>query len=150
MRLQIYANSSKLEISARFLLPYTSLSKEQMKITKTIISIILGLFLIFGAYGHISSPEISNGFIPDIFPKPIVHVLAAILEASLGILTLIPKTRKLGLTGIFLLMIAFLPLHIIDLFRQAPIIGSRMAAIVRLAIQFLLIFLPWFANRPNK
>jgi uncharacterized membrane protein len=121
-----------------------------MKILKLVLSIILGLFIIFGAYGHISSPEISGGFIPDFLPKTPVHILTAIVEAGLGVLTLIPSTRKYGLTGIFLLMIAFLPIHIIDLFRENPVIGSKSAAAIRLVVQFVLIFLAWFANKPTK
>ena len=121
-----------------------------MKILKLVLSIILGLFIIFGAYGHISSPEISGGFIPDFLPKTPVHILTAMVEAGLGILTLIPSTRKYGLTGIFLLMIAFLPIHIIDFFRENPVIGSKRAATIRLVMQFVLIFLAWFANKPAK
>jgi uncharacterized membrane protein len=121
-----------------------------MKILKLVLSIILGLFLIFGAYGHIASPEISGGFIPDFLPKTPVHILTAIVEAGLGVLTLIPKTRKYGLTGIFFLMIAFLPIHIIDLLSENPVIGSKTAAGIRLVMQFVLIFLAWFANRPSK
>lgn len=121
-----------------------------MKILKLALAIVLGLFLIFGAYGHISTPEMSNGFIPDFLPKSAVHILMAVIEASLGILTLIPRTRKYGLTGIFFLMIAFLPIHIIDLLSENPVIGSKMAAAIRLLVQFFLIFLAWFANKPSK
>ena len=43
-------------------------------------------------------------------------------------------------------MLLLLPLHIIDLFRDKPVIGSMTAAIIRIPIQFLLIFLAWFGK----
>lgn len=116
-----------------------------MKIVRLITSIILGLFMIFAASGHITNPDMSSGFIPDFLPEKLVHVLTALVEAGLGVLTLIPKTRQLGLKGIFVLMILFLPIHIIDLFRASPVLGSVQAAIIRVVVQFVLILLPWFA-----
>jgi uncharacterized membrane protein len=44
-------------------------------------------------------------------------------------------------------MIAFLPLHIIDVFLDNPAIGSKTLAYIRLPLQFVLIFWAWKANR---
>jgi uncharacterized membrane protein len=43
----------------------------------------------------------------------------------------------------FLLMIAFLPLHIVDVFKDNPAIGSTTLAYIRLPIQFILIYWAW-------
>jgi len=107
----------------------------------------MGVILILGAVGHVTSPEVSSGFIPDFLPKQLVHIAATIVEAALGIGVFIKPYRKRALQGICILMILFLPLHVIDLFREAPIIGSQTAAIIRVLVQFLFIFLAWFSSK---
>lgn len=118
-----------------------------MKKIKLVIGWLMGVILILGAVGHINSPEVSSGFIPDFLPKQLVHIAAAIVEAALGIGVFIKPYRKKALYGIFILMILFLPLHVIDLFRETPIIGSQTAAIIRVLVQFVFIFLAWFSNK---
>lgn len=102
---------------------------------------LFSLVLIGSAAGHIFSPEISTGFIPEFLPATPVHILTAIVEALLGVGLLIPRYRKHAFLGVFILMIAFLPLHVIDLFREAPVIGSEMAAIIRVIVQIGLILI---------
>lgn len=114
---------------------------------KWIASAVMGAFLILGAVGHIMTPEISSGFIPDAFSKDFVHLGAAIVEGILGIGVFIPAFRKRALMGILILMILFFPVHLIDLFRTQPIIGSTTVAAIRLAAQVLLIYLPWYARK---
>ena len=114
--------------------------------SKTIAGIIISGILILGGITHFTHPEVSSGLIPEFLPKALVHVFIGILEIVLGIGVWIKGFRKLALTGITVLMILFLPLHIIDLFRE-PVVGSSTAAIIRVAIQFLLIYLPWYARK---
>lgn len=118
-----------------------------MKNVKLIIGYLLGVFMIFGAVGHIASPEVYSGFIPEFLSEDLVNYASLVLEGLLGIGVFIPKFRTKALQGIFILMILFLPIHIIDLFRDYPVIGSKTAAIIRVPVQFLLIFLAWFANK---
>ena len=40
-------------------------------------------------------------------------------------------------------MLLFLPIHISDVFSEAPAVGSHNAALIRLPVQFLLIFIAW-------
>jgi hypothetical protein len=47
--------------------------------------------------------------------------------------------------GIMILMIAFLPIHIIDIFRENPVIGSQVAALIRVPVQLLIIAGAWYA-----
>jgi len=47
-------------------------------------------------------------------------------------------------------MIAFLPIHVWDLFRAEPAIGSMNAAIIRVLIQFVLIYLGWRIWKKNS
>lgn len=105
----------------------------------------LGAILIISAAGHIFAPEVSSDFIPDFLPKTAVHIATAIVEFILGIGVFFPAYRKRALMGIAILMMLFLPLHIIDLFRENPVIGSITAAIVRIPFQLLFIFMAWYA-----
>lgn len=111
---------------------------------KTIISILLALLLFLGTYGHIVNPEFYTAFVPDFIPESLANILAAIAEGGIGIALLIPKYRKWGALGFLLLMIAFLPIHIWDLIREEPAIGSFNAAIIRFFVQLLLIYAGWW------
>ena len=53
------------------------------------------------------------------------------------------RVRCRAAWGVLFLMIGFLPLHVIDAFRETPIIGSPTAAVVRVGVQLLLIYLAW-------
>ncbi len=121
-----------------------------MKIFQTIIIFLLSIFMLFGAFNHIYAPETYSAFIPEFFPETLANILSAIAEAAIGIALLIPKYRKWGGLGFFLLMIAFLPLHIWDLTKEVPAIGSKTAAMIRIAIQVLLIAAGWWIYKSYK
>ena len=53
------------------------------------------------------------------------------------------KYETIGAWGILILMLLFLPIHIWDVFSDTPAIGSHNAALIRLPVQFLLIFIAW-------
>ena len=59
----------------------------------------------------------------------------------------ISRYRSVATLGIFLLMIAFLPIHVIDAFHDEPAIGSKALAYVRLPLQFVLIGWAWFVYK---
>ncbi|MFK7849020.1 MAG: hypothetical protein AB8G77_27275 [Rhodothermales bacterium] len=117
-----------------------------MNKAKKIIGYFLGVFLIAGAIGHIVNPDLSTGLIPEGLPVDLVHIVAALVEFVLGVGVFIPKYRTKALQGICILMILFLPLHIFDVFRENPVVGSLNAALFRLFMQFVLIYLPWYAG----
>ena len=117
---------------------------------KKILPYILGIFLLLGAFAHIFNPTFYDPFIPDFFPKMLANILAAISEAFIGLALVLPKYRKWGGLGFFLLMIAFLPIHVWDLFRENPAIGSKNAAVIRLIMQFLLIYAGWSVWKSNQ
>jgi len=60
---------------------------------------------------------------------------------------MIPRYRSLGTLGILLLMLAFLPLHVMDVFSDQPAIESHQLALIRLPIQFVFILWAWFINK---
>ena len=114
---------------------------------RKIVGYILALILIAGAIGHFFNPEAYAGFTPDFIPEQLANWGAGITELVLGIGILVPKYRKKALLGTSVLMFLLLPIHIIDLFRENPVIGTQTVALIRVAVQLLFIYLPWFSSK---
>jgi len=118
-----------------------------MKIFKLILTFVFGAIMIFAGLKHFQSPEIYFSFIPDFLPVQLVNYLVGILEFACGLGVFIPSFRGWTTLGILVLMLLFLPLHIVDIFKQKPSIGSHQVALIRLPIQFVLILWAWFISR---
>ncbi len=111
-----------------------------MKILKLVLTFLFGAFMIFGGVNHFLKPAMYFPFFPDFLPKEALNYLTGIAEIVVGIGVFIPKYRTQAALGILIMMLAFLPLHIWDVFKENPAIGSHQATLVRLPIQFVLIF----------
>lgn len=120
-----------------------------MKIFKTILTYLLAFLMLSGAFNHLYAPESYSAFMPSFIPETIGNLLSAIAEAIIGLALLIPKYRKWGGLGFFILMLIFLPIHIWDLTKEVPALGSKTAALIRLAVQFLLIAAGWWIYKTN-
>ncbi len=118
-----------------------------MKYLKLSATFLLGAFIIFGGVNHFLKPAMYAPFIPSFLPNDLSIWASGLLEIALGIAIFIPQYRQKAAFGIFLLMIAFLPLHIWDLFRETPAIGSHDMAIKRLPFQFVFIAWAWWLSR---
>ena len=118
-----------------------------MKIIKIMLTVLFALFLIFGGVNHFLKPEMYLPFIPLSLPGKFIIYVSGAVEIALGIGTLVAKTRSLATLGILLLMIAFLPLHVMDVFKESPAIGTHEAALIRLPIQFVLIAWAWYIHK---
>ena len=103
--------------------------------------------MVFGGVNHFIKPEMYAPFIPDFLPNVALNYLAGMAEIVLGIGVFIPKFRSMATLGILVMMLVFLPLHIIDVFKENPAIGSHQVALIRLPVQFLFIAWAWFINR---
>ena len=120
-----------------------------MKYLKLGLTFLFGAFMIFGGVNHFLKPEMYYPFIPDFLPQSFITLASGVLEIILGIGAFIPATRPKATMGIFILMIIFLPLHIWDVFKEHPAIGSHLAAIIRVPVQFLFIFITWYISKKN-
>ena len=109
-----------------------------------VLGFIFARFIVYGGVQHFLEAEFYSPFVPSVFPfaMPIIY-LSGILEVVFGVAYFIPKYRLIGAWGIFILMVVFLPIHLADVFIDAPAIGSKTAAYVRLPVQFLFIVLSW-------
>lgn len=111
-----------------------------------IVSILLAVLMMVAGVQHLWNPRFYLPFVPSFLPFPLAVVyLSGLVELLLGVVTLFlnQKYTKYGLLGICGLMVIFLPLHIADVFKEQPVIGSPALAYIRLAVQFLLIWLSW-------
>jgi len=104
---------------------------------------VLAILMILGAIGHLATPEFYAPLLPDFLPLAFANISAFIAELAIGVGLLIPSTRKWAGLGFAALMVVFLPLHILDLLKDEPMVGSKAAAVVRLVIQFGLIYVGW-------
>jgi uncharacterized membrane protein len=96
-----------------------------------------------GALGHVLAPEGYAPLVPPFIPLALANWTAFFCELVVGVLLLVPRTRALGGLAFFALMLAFLPLHVWDLFKEAPAMGSSAGAAIRLIMQGALIWGGW-------
>jgi uncharacterized membrane protein len=120
------------------------------RIYMKVLGYILAIIILLGGVSHFLMPEMFMPFIPEFLPAELVNYVSGLVEIIVGFCYFIPSYRNLSSLAIFVLMIVFLPLHVIDVFIENPAIGSKTAAYIRLPIQFLLIYLAWKVFKFNK
>lgn len=121
-----------------------------MKIVKFIAAALFGLFLVYGGINHFIKPNFYDPFIPDFLPKLAVNYATGIVEILIGVGLFIPAFRQRAAFASLLLMLAFTPIHLWDLWSATPAIGSRTAAWIRIAVQGLFIAWMYWLSRPEK
>ena len=115
-----------------------------MKKIWLILKVVLAIFLIFGGVQHFISPNNYIPFVPSFLPFTLAIIyLSGLFEILFGLALFFKKLETIGAWGILILMLLFLPIHIWDVFSNTPAIGSHNAALIRLLIQFVLIFIAW-------
>ena len=114
------------------------------------LSFILPVFIVLGGISHFLQPELFQAFIPEFLPQELINYAAGLFEIIVGCAYFFKPTRWLFAQLIFLMMIVFLPLHVIDVFKEFPAIGSKTMAYIRLPIQFVLIFWAWKVKMVNQ
>lgn len=115
-----------------------------------VLGYILAIIIVFGGVSHFLMPEMFMPFIPEFLPAELVNYASGLMEILVGLCYFVPSYRNLSSLAILILMMVFLPLHVIDVFIENPAIGSKTAAYIRLPIQFLLIFWAWKVLKFNK
>ena len=118
-----------------------------MKYIRLIATILLGAFMIFSGVNHFLQPAFYDPFIPGFVPKALANYGSGIVEIALGIGLFWPRFRYRAAQGVFVLMLIFLPLHLWDLVREDPAIGSQQAAIIRVIVQVGFIAWAWWLSK---
>ena len=114
-----------------------------------VFTLFLGVFFMVAGIGHFVNPEKYFAFIPDFLPKPPANNLAGFVEIIAGAFLFVSKLRKIAGLIILVMMVVFLPLHVIDIFKDKPAIGSHTLAIIRLPLQFVMIYWAWYIFKSN-
>ena len=111
-----------------------------MEILLITLKSIYGAFFVFAGVMHIIKPKLFKHFIPTGFPKLLVNYVVGVIESALGIALFIPPLTSIAALGIIILMILFLPIHIWDYTKERPAIGTKKTALIRIPLQFLLMY----------
>ena len=106
--------------------------------------------MIFGAVGHVVAPDMYAELIPVFIPAFVAHLLSTIAEAAIGVALFIPQFRKYGGFAFMALMIAFMPIHVWDMLKDEPFVGSQAIAAARIAIQLIMIYAGWWIYKKHK
>jgi uncharacterized membrane protein len=110
---------------------------------------LFALLFIAAGSNHFRRPAFYERTIPPALPFPsLLVVVSGIAEIVLGVLLLVPRTRRLAAWGIIALLVAVFPANIQmathpDQFPQF----SRTALLVRLPLQLGLIGWAWVYTR---
>lgn len=106
----------------------------------SLLSYFFGILLIVAALLHFFRPGLYRRLLPDWISAYWANLLAGIAELFIGIGLLFPASRGLAGMAFAALMVVFLPLHWLDMFRPRPAVGSVPAAVARFILQFFLIY----------
>ncbi|MEL7147989.1 MAG: MauE/DoxX family redox-associated membrane protein [Bacteroidota bacterium] len=109
-----------------------------------VLRYIMGVLMIAAGTYHFINPKIYNPFMPDWMPKKLSNYAAGIAEIVIGGMLFFPATIRWGGLLFCILMVIFLPLHVIDLLRDRPLVGSKLIAVIRLILQFAMIYYGWW------
>ena len=119
-----------------------------------IVKVALALLMIVAGVIHLVKPNVYLPIIPSFIPfKLAVVYISGLVEIVIGVLLLLKKKyAKIGAVGFLLLMIVFLPIHILDALADQPAIGTHTVAYIRIVVQFVIIALAWKLYRvlPKK
>jgi uncharacterized membrane protein len=118
-----------------------------MTTIKLILTFLFGAFMVYAGINHFLKPKMYYPFFPDYLPKDALNIVSGIAEIVVGLMVFVPQYRAWGTWGILVLMLAFLPLHIIDIFRENPAVGTHKIALIRLPFQFLFILWAWYIHK---
>ncbi len=113
--------------------------------------ILFAVMMLVGGVFHFIIPTAYYVLIPEFLPQALVNALVGVLEIVIGLGLVFAQTRKRAAMGFLGLMLVFLPVHTWDVFRETPALGSTTNAVIRLFVQFLLIYGAWnFIQNLNK
>ncbi len=121
-----------------------------MKIITNILTYVFAAIMILAGIIHLIKPAIYIVMVPAFLPVYSVIYISGVLEFGIGLGIFLPRFRSIAALLLFIMMGGYLPLHIWDVFREKPAIGSHELALVRLPIQFVLIIWAWFIYKRAK
>ena len=121
-----------------------------MNRTKTVSKYLLAIFMVGAGAMHFVQPGFYLKIMPPYLPwhLPLVYV-SGFLEATLGVLLLVPRASRWAAWGIIALLIAVFPANIYVYQHQELLPAPPLAHLLRLPLQALLILWAYWHTRPN-
>ena len=119
-----------------------------MEKIRYLLTMALAILMIAAGITHFVKTRSYLRIVPQFLTlrKGIV-LFSGLVELVAGIGLCMPAYRHRAAVLVMALMVLFLPLHIWDISRDRPAMGSRRLALIRLPIQFLLIAWAWYVSR---
>ncbi|MDX1384360.1 MAG: DoxX family membrane protein [Thermoanaerobaculia bacterium] len=122
-----------------------------MKWIKLILLLVMAAFYVFGGVNHFRNPDFYLAIMPPYVPAHEAMVaLSGVAEIVLGVLVVVPFTRRWAAWGIIAMLIAFLPVHIHMLVNNHLFPDVSTAFLwARFPLQALLILWAWWYTLPS-
>ena len=111
--------------------------------------VIMTVFYIAAGINHFLSPATYYTIIPAYLPDPfLINIASGIAEIVLALLLIFPKTRMMAAYGIIILLVAFIPAHIVMIQKGFCLSNGYCLPVwatwLRLfPLQFLLMWWAW-------
>jgi len=123
-----------------------------MKMTKMVLLGLMGVAYVLAGVNHFAHPDFYLQMMPDYLPWHAFLVqLSGAAEVLLGVLVLVPRTRRLAAWGVIALLIAVFPANLNmalhhDAFPDVPALGLY----IRLPVQLVLIAWAYWYTRADQ
>ncbi|MEM8860920.1 MAG: MauE/DoxX family redox-associated membrane protein [Chloroflexota bacterium] len=106
----------------------------------TIIRVFFALILGGSGIYHFVNPDFFMPLMPDFLPahKMLIY-LSGVAEIIVAIALFIAPVQNLAAWGVIILLIIFTPIHILDMLKDKPAVGSKRMAVNRLIMQFAML-----------
>ncbi len=107
---------------------------------------LMAAMYVFAGLFHFIKPKLYTRIMPRYLPNHLLLVyLSGIAEIALGVALCFPETKNLAIYGIILMLLIFLLVHFYMLSSEKAGAGlPQWILILRIPLQFLLIWWAWF------
>ena len=118
---------------------------------RAIVRVLFAAFFVIAGITHFTNREFFISIVPPYLPWPETLVYASgVAEIVLGVLLLVPSTRRLAAWGQIALLIAVFPANIHMAMNPQLYPGTPYAALlIRLPLQGVLIAIAYWFTRPT-
>jgi uncharacterized membrane protein len=128
-----------------------------VRVVRTALLLLMAVFYVGAGVSHFTQPAFYEEIVPPFLPAPRLLVwVSGVAEILLGLLVLVPATRRVAAWGIVGLLVAVAPANVymavadLQLQHAPEWMGqpSQAALWLRLPVQVLLIAWAWWYTRP--
>ena len=111
----------------------------------------MGIIYIYLGVLHFTNTDFYFPYMPNFIPfhKEMI-LISGLLEILLGFSLFFVKIRKYALWGLILMLIVFMTVHLNMLLPQNNLGNSMYLLVLRILIQFVLIYCCWFYIKNPK